>query len=66
MPVLPAPVLTLELSLTGFNAAGVNTVLGQLVTNGLNNGTVGLVGMDTSTSAANIATLLGRGWTVIT
>jgi hypothetical protein len=66
MPVVPPLVLTLELSLSGFDAAGVNTVLGQLVTNGLNNGTVGLVGMDTSASAANLATLTGRGWTIIT
>lgn len=66
LPALPAPVIYLDVSLTGFNAAGVNNLLGQLVTNGLNNGTVALVGMDTSASGANIATLTGRGWTIIT
>ncbi len=66
LPTLPAPLLTLDFSQTGFSAAGVNNLLGQLVTNGLNNGTVALVGMDTSASAANIATLNGLGWTIVT
>jgi hypothetical protein len=66
MPSIPPLVLFLQISLTGFSAAQVNSILGQLVTNGLNNGTVELVGMDLSASAANIATLLGRGWTTVT
>jgi hypothetical protein len=66
VPPLPAPLSFFDFSLTGFNAAGVKDLLGQLVTNGLNNGTVALVSMDASTSGAEIATLGGRGWTVIT
>ena len=67
LPTIPVPCLTLDISLnTAFTAAEVNTVLGQLVTNNQNNGTVGLVSMDISTSGANIATLTGRGWTIIT
>jgi len=66
VPALPAPLSFFDFSLTGFTAAGVKNLLGQLVTNGLNNGTVALVGMDASTSGAEIATLGGRGWTIIT
>ena len=66
IPTLPSGVLTLILSVNSFSAATVNSILGQLVANGLNNGTVELVGLDTSASAANIAILGGRGWTVIT
>jgi hypothetical protein len=66
IPALPAPLSFFDFSLTGFNAVGVNSLLGQLVAAGLNNGTVAMVSMDTSASAANIATLSGRGWTIIT
>lgn len=66
MPSIPALVTTLSISATAFSGVQVNAILGQLVANGLNNGTVELVGMDISASAANIATLLGRGWTVVT
>lgn len=70
IPVIPAGVLTLILSFGPlsnlFSAATLNTILGQLVTNGLHNGTVQIAGLDASASAANIAILLGRGWTVVT
>lgn len=64
LPTLPVATLILELSVNLFSAATVNSILGQLVANGLNNGTVYLVGLDTSLSAANMATLSGRGWTI--
>lgn len=66
IPPIPPLVNDLSIALTALSAASVNTILGQLVTNGLLNGTVNLFGLDTSASAANIATLLGRGWTVVT
>lgn len=66
LPALPPLIIYLDISLSLFTASGVNSLLGELVANGLTLGTVALVGMDTSQSAANIATLQGLGWTVIT
>jgi len=65
LPPIPPLVLELSLSINNFSAAMVNSILGELVANGLNNGTVQLVGLDTSLSGANMATLSGRGWTVV-
>jgi len=66
IPTIPALVTTLALSQNPFAAATVNTIIGDLVANGLNNGQLFLVGLDTSLSGANITTLQGRGWTVFT
>ena len=66
LPPIPPLVLTLVMSVNSFSAATVNSILGELVANGLNGGTVSLVGLDTSLSGANITTLQIRGWTVVT
>jgi hypothetical protein len=63
---LPVGLTTLGIGGNLFSAATVNSICGQLVTNGLNNGTLDLTGLDTSLSLANIGILQGRGWTVLT
>jgi hypothetical protein len=66
LPPIPPLVIDLSIAINSFSAATVNNIVGQLVTNGLNNGNLNLFGLDQSLSGANIATLQGRGWTVIT
>jgi len=66
LPPIPPLVIDLNIAINSFSAATVNDIVGQLVTNGLNNGNLNLFGLDQSLSGANIATLQGRGWTVTT
>lgn len=63
---LPVGLTTLGIGGNLFSAAKVNSICGELVTNGLNNGTLDLTGLDASIALGNIAILQGRGWTVLT
>ncbi len=64
IPAIPPLVTFLSLSLTALPAVEVASVCSQLVTHGLNNGFLELVGLDESLALADIATLIVRGWTV--
>jgi hypothetical protein len=66
IPSIPSGVTQLDVSFNPFSAAKINSICGELVANGLNDGLVILTNCTTSLAGGNISTLQSRGWLVFT